>query len=60
MLFNIVNEVCNLVSIRVGPLYITSFSFFTLNSGFHILGALMGFNHSLSHLWLKFFMKIWG
>jgi hypothetical protein len=40
--FSAANEVCNLVSSGVGPLYTFPFGFFIPNSTFHILGAPVG------------------
>jgi len=40
--FSAASEVCNLVSLMVRPLYIIFLGFFTSNSGFCVLGALVG------------------
>jgi hypothetical protein len=55
--FNAASEVCSLVSTGNIPLYISSFGFLTLNLGFHILDALMGFRSFDESFMVKVFMS---
>jgi hypothetical protein len=54
--FGVANEVCNLVSTRVGPLYITSSWFFYYWLRFLYFGHRWDLDHSLSCLWLRLFI----
>jgi len=57
--FNATSEMCSLVSMRVGPLYKTSFWFFLFLTRIFIFWVHQWDpNHSLNYLWLKLFMKI--
>jgi hypothetical protein len=59
--FNVANEMCSLIITWVRPLYIipSCFSFF-LTWVFVFCGYWWDPNHSLNHLWLRFFMRILG
>ncbi len=58
--FNAAIKMFSLVSTGVGPLYIISSWLFIPNSGFHILGTLMGSRYLLNCLWPRFFVRILG